>query len=58
VTLRGEGQGAHAIGEGDAYVIPPGMKTSLTGPSPDLQLLEVSLPATFETRTHPDDRLT
>ena len=57
VTLTGEGQGAHALGEGDAFVIPPDLKTSLTGASPDLQLLEVSLPAEFETRTHPGVRL-
>lgn len=57
VTLRGEGQGAHRLGEGDAFVIPPGLKTSLTDRSPDLQLLEVSLPAAFETRTHPGTRL-
>jgi len=57
VTLQGEGQGAHTLGEGDAYVIPPGLKTSLTGCSPDLQLLEVSLPAHFDTRSHADARL-
>ena len=57
VTLRGEGQGAHALGEGDAYVIPPHVKTSLTDASADLQLLEVSLPARFDTRTWPDANL-
>ena len=36
------------------YVIPPGLKTTLTGGSADLQLLEVSLPASFETRVHAD----
>ena len=51
-TLRGEGQGAHALTEGDAFVIPPDMKTALTDCSADLQLLEVSLPATFETKVH------
>lgn len=50
VTLNGRDQGAHVLGEGDAYVIPPGLETSLTDPSADLELLEVSLPATFETR--------
>jgi quercetin dioxygenase-like cupin family protein len=45
VTLEGEGQGAHAIEEGDAYVIPPGMKTTFSDAAPDLELLEVSLPA-------------
>ena len=54
VTLHGEGQGAHALSEGDAFVVPPGLPTALTGASPDLQLLEVSLPAQFETRVHPD----
>lgn len=49
VTLRGEGQGAHALTEGDAYVVPPHLKTSLTDASPDLTVLEVSLPAEFET---------
>jgi len=57
MTLRGEGQGAHALTEGDAFVIPPLMKTSLTDASPDLQLLEVSLPAEFETHVHHDARL-
>jgi quercetin dioxygenase-like cupin family protein len=52
VTLRGEGQGDHALTEGDAYVIPPGLKTSLCDASEDLELLEVSLPAVFETRRH------
>ena len=54
VTLHGDGQGAHALTAGDAYVIPPDLKTSLTGGSPDLQLLEVSLPAAFETHAHAD----
>lgn len=53
VTLRGEGQGAHALAEGDAFVIPPHLKTALVAPSVDLQLLEVSLPAVFETYTYP-----
>jgi quercetin dioxygenase-like cupin family protein len=51
-TLHGEHQGAHALAEGDAYVIPPDLKTSLSDCSSDLRLLEVSLPARFETRTH------
>ena len=52
VTLRGEGHGAQALTEGDAYVIPPDLRTSLTDASADLQLLEVSLPADFETHAH------
>ena len=54
VTLRGDGQGAHALTEGDAYVIPPNLKSSLSDCSADLQLLEVSLPAAFDTRVHSD----
>jgi quercetin dioxygenase-like cupin family protein/catechol 2,3-dioxygenase-like lactoylglutathione lyase family enzyme len=54
MTLLGEGQGTHALSEGDAYVIPPHMKTALTNCSEDLQLLEVSLPADFQTTAYPD----
>jgi len=51
VTLRGgNAQDAHVLGEGDAYVIPPGLATSLADCSADLELLEVSLPARFDTR--------
>ncbi|HKV08934.1 MAG TPA: cupin [Thermoanaerobaculia bacterium] len=57
VTLHGEGQGAHSLTEGDAYVIPPHLKTALTDGSEDLQLLEVSLPADFETRVHEGESL-
>ena len=45
VTLEGEGQGRHALEEGDAYVVPPGLPSALSEASPDLELLEVSLPA-------------
>jgi quercetin dioxygenase-like cupin family protein len=57
LTLHGEGQGAHALGAGDAYVIPPHLKTALSDCSGDLQLLEVALPADFATRVHPEERL-
>jgi|SRR5215213_8630108 len=57
VTLSGEGQGAHALTKGDAYVLPPHLKTALTDCSEDLQLLEVSLPAEFTTHVHQDQRL-
>ena len=53
VTLHADGQGVHAIGEGDAFVVPPHLKTALSGASADLRLLEVSLPGTFETTTYP-----
>jgi quercetin dioxygenase-like cupin family protein/catechol 2,3-dioxygenase-like lactoylglutathione lyase family enzyme len=57
VILHGEGQGAHALGEGDAYVIPPRLKTALTDCSEDLQLLEVALPADFATHLYPGEAL-
>ena len=53
-TLNGENQGAHRLEAGDAYVIPPHTKTSLTDRSDDLELLEVALPARFETIVHGD----
>jgi quercetin dioxygenase-like cupin family protein len=49
LTLAAEEQGRHALTEGDAYVVPPGLGTTLTGCSTDLQLLEVALPARFDT---------
>jgi quercetin dioxygenase-like cupin family protein len=51
VTLEGEGRDPYALEPGDAFVIPPGMKTRLLDPSDDLELLEVSLPGVFATRT-------
>ncbi|MDD9949247.1 MAG: cupin [candidate division Zixibacteria bacterium] len=52
VTLNGENQVAHRLEAGDAYVIPPHTKTSLTDRTADLELLEVALPAQFETIVH------
>ena len=49
MTLEGEGQDASAMLAGDAFVIPPGMKTRFKEPSDDLELLEVSLPGEFST---------
>ncbi len=49
VTLSGEGRPTHALEKGDAFVIPPEMKTRLSGASSDLQLLEVALPGDFAT---------
>lgn len=49
VTLEGEGRDPYALEKGDAYVIPPGMKTRLAAPSEDFELLEVTLPGTFNT---------
>jgi quercetin dioxygenase-like cupin family protein len=58
VTLTGDGQGAHPLSEGDAFVTPPHLPTSLSAASSDLEFLEVSLPAAFETRVHLDVPLT
>jgi quercetin dioxygenase-like cupin family protein len=48
-TLDAGGHGMHALTEGDAYVVPPGLPTAIGDASLDLALLEVSLPARFET---------
>ena len=50
VTLDGEGRDPYPLTEGDAFVIPPGMKTRLRDASEDIELLEVSLPGVFETK--------
>lgn len=52
MLLRAKGQPDHALAEGDAFVIPPGLKTRLDECSEDFELLEVALPADFETRPH------
>ncbi|NRB17212.1 MAG: cupin domain-containing protein [Rhodobacteraceae bacterium] len=49
VILHGEGREPYNLAPGDAFVIPPGMKTRLSDPSDDLELLEVSLPGAFTT---------
>ena len=49
VTLSARDGGPRALEAGDAYVIPPGLATQLSQPSPDLELLEVTLPAQFVT---------
>lgn len=49
VTLEGEGREPYALEQGDAFVIPPRMKTRLVGASEDLELLEVTLPGRFTT---------
>ncbi|WP_238370138.1 cupin domain-containing protein [Heliomarina baculiformis] len=50
VTLEGEGREPYPLTEGDAFVIPPGMKTRLRDASENIELLEVSLPGVFETK--------
>ncbi|WP_170605019.1 cupin domain-containing protein [Ruegeria arenilitoris] len=49
VTLNGEGRDPFRLEQGDAFVIPPGMFTKLDEPTDDVELLEVTLPGTFET---------
>jgi quercetin dioxygenase-like cupin family protein len=49
VTLEGEGREPYRLEQGDAFVIPPGMKTRLSDPSADVELLEVTLPGMFNT---------
>ena len=49
MILEGEGRDALALAPGDAFVIPPGMKTRYADPSDDLELLEVTLPGVFKT---------
>ncbi|MEP2030395.1 MAG: cupin domain-containing protein [Paracoccaceae bacterium] len=49
MTLEGEGRDPHKLVAGDAFVVPPGMKTRYSAPSDDIQLLEVSLPGAFNT---------
>lgn len=52
MTLEGENQPAHPLTVGDAFVIPPGMKTRYADCTADLELLEVCLPGTVETAHH------
>ena len=49
MTLEGEGKDPHQLVPGDAFAIPPGMKTRFGEPSDDFELLEVSLPGSFAT---------
>lgn len=48
--LEGEGRSPYALEAGDAFVIPPHMKTRYTNPSDDIALLEVTLSGVFETK--------
>jgi quercetin dioxygenase-like cupin family protein len=50
MTLEGEGRAPVSLLPGDAFVIPPGMHTRYTDPTDDIELLEVTLPAAFDTR--------
>ncbi|WP_054002455.1 cupin domain-containing protein [Shimia sp. SK013] len=50
MVLQGEGRDPFALETGDAFVIPPGMKTLYAEPSVDIELLEVTLPGAFKTK--------
>jgi quercetin dioxygenase-like cupin family protein len=50
MTLEGEGKEPYRLEPGDAFVIPPGMATRYSEPTPDLELLEVTLPGNPATR--------
>jgi quercetin dioxygenase-like cupin family protein len=47
--LEGEGTPPRRLEQGDAFVIPPGMRTLYAAPTDDLELLEVALPGRFRT---------
>ncbi len=53
-TLHARGQGAQALGPGDAVCVPAGLQHALSECSEVLRLLEVSVPAAFTTCTHPE----
>ena len=50
MTLEGEGKDPFRLSPGDAFVIPPGMATRYGDPTPDLELLEVTLPGNPPTK--------
>ena len=49
MTLHGNGKAPFRLTKGDAFVIPPHMATQYTDTTPDLQLIEVTLPGAFTT---------
>jgi len=53
VTLEGDGKSPFRLAAGDAFAIPPGMRTRLSEPSEDLEFLEVTLPGQFKTEWDP-----
>ena len=52
MRLRASGLEGQELRAGDAFVVPPGMRTAYERCSADLELLEVSLPGRFETKMH------
>lgn len=53
-TLHCEGREAQQLQPGDSFVVPASMQHALTDCSDDVELLEVTLPAAFETVVHAD----
>jgi quercetin dioxygenase-like cupin family protein len=49
MALECEGRAPYDLQAGDAFVIPPGMKTRYAAPYENIELLEVSLPGSFQT---------
>ena len=49
MRLEVEGEAPVDLGPGDAFTIPPGMAVRYADPSADIELLEVALPAGFDT---------
>ena len=52
MRLRALGHATHDLRAGDAFVTPPRTRIAYERCAPDLELLEVSLPGTFETTLH------
>jgi quercetin dioxygenase-like cupin family protein len=44
ITLSADGHGDRRLTEGDSFVVPAGLRHTLSSPTADLQLLDVSLP--------------
>lgn len=49
MVLQGDGTQTQTLSAGDAFVIPPGMRTRYSDLSEDLEILEVALPGQFQT---------
>ena len=49
-----EGRKTHDLVAGDAFVLPPFLKTRYVKPSDDCELIEVTLPSSFGTTVHQD----
>ena len=49
-VLEGEGEEPSELTAGDAFVLPPGMKTRYSNCTGDLELLEIALPGDFRTK--------